>query len=464
MTAPDPRTVADRLRSQFGNAIRIGAACDLSPDICVEIGAGGVLVLGDGVCIRRGTTIQVHRGGAIVIGDNVAIGENAFLSAMVGIRIGHGVGISNLVDLHDHNHRERSHTHVTDAELTPWASGFAGAPIIIEAGALIANKVSLTAGVRVGQNSIVGANSVVTRSVGPNTVVVGAPARPVHTFHGPLATTDDRHILRIGWFGTSIMEHLEGYNAQMVTQADLPEVGSTVTVESWRNRGYVQRLHVALQVAWPHLGFTFDNHGAGGATSRDVLGIVRDSVPFGTHTMDLAFLGCGINDVWRGFQGRTSEAVDADEFVANYREILRLLTTSARRVVCISETPFGWDTDGLDIRAMNRELARYNALAAQASADARAQFLDIWPAFTTTAAQLAAWSPHTRPDATLWSDGVHLSEHGDVLLLQLVEQHLRTTNLIGELTSYEPHERSHARNLYQPLVADAPPHTAQAGE
>lgn len=249
------------------------------------------------------------------------------------------------------------------------------------------------------------------------------------------------------------MEHLEGYNAQMATQANLPAVGSSVTVEAWRNRGYVQRLHLALQAAWPHLGFAFDNHGEGGATSRDILGIVRDTLPAEGRAFDLAFLGCGINDVWRGFQGRAREAVDADEFDANYREMLRLLTAGARRVICISETPFGWDDTGLDIDAMNSELARYNTLAARATADAGAQFLDVWPTFTTTAHALAGWSPATRPDETLWSDGVHLSELGDALLLRLVEQHLRETELITGLTRYDIYERTEARTIYHHLLS-----------
>jgi hypothetical protein len=54
----------------------------------------------------------------------------------------------------------------------------------------------------------------------------------------------------------------------------LPEIGSKITVEGWRRRSYVHRLHLALQVAWPHVTFDFDNRAEGGATSRDICGIV----------------------------------------------------------------------------------------------------------------------------------------------------------------------------------------------
>ena len=310
------KSIVDQLRSKFGATIRVGDGCDLALDTCVEIDEGGFLSIGDRVSIRRGTTIQVHRDATIVIGNDVTVGENTFISAMVGIRIGDGVGISNMVDFHDHNHRERSH--VRTSSLTPWASGFVGAPIIVQAGAVISNKVSVTAGVRIGQNSIVGANSVVTRSLGPNTVAVGVPARPIRTFDSAYAAADDRQLLRVAWFGTSIMEHLEAYNAQMFTQATLPNLGSSVTVEAWRKGGYVQQIYLNLQVGWPSIRFAFDNDGESGATSRmffepsvtqlkiaQVLPIWRSS-------------GCGINDGWREFEGRKTEAVEPDEFSANY--------------------------------------------------------------------------------------------------------------------------------------------------
>jgi acetyltransferase-like isoleucine patch superfamily enzyme/lysophospholipase L1-like esterase len=451
MTATDTDNLQADLRERFGAALTIGEGCDLAPDLIIEIDDDATVSLGDRVSIRRGTTIQAHRGGHVMIGDDVAMGENVFISAMIAIRIGDGVGISNMVDLHDHNHRERSHHNLPVPELAPWASGFAGAPIIVEAGAVLSNKASITAGVRIGQNSILGANSVATRTVPPNTIAAGTPAKPIRSFHGPISTNGDRQTLRFAWFGTSIMEHLEGYNAQMFNQANLPDIGSTVPVEGWRNRGYVDRLRLTLQAAWPHLGFLFDNHGEGGATSRDILQIIRDTIDLDTARADVAFFGCGINDVWRQHQGRTAEAVDPDEYAANYRAALDLLTATARRVVCISETPFGWESE-LDTDLLNADIQRYNAIAATAATDAGAAFIDVWPAFTAAASELGGWSEQTRPTDALWSDGVHLSELGDAVLLALVDQYLSEANVITELTTYQILEREQAQKFYAGLV------------
>jgi lysophospholipase L1-like esterase len=218
----------------------------------------------------------------------------------------------------------------------------------------------------------------------------------------------------------------------MFDQADLPEVGSKVTVESLRRRGYVQRLHLALQVTWPHLNFVFDNRSEGGATSRTILACARHAVSHGFSGTDVAFLSCGINDVWRTFQGQTSEAVGPEEFNANYREIVRLLTDNARQVICMSETPIGWDSTH-DAVKMNAELSKYNAIAAKAASDVGAQFLDVWPAFMAASHWLGALPSQAHRNRTLWSDGVHLSELGDALILQLIERHIQDEKLVTAL-------------------------------
>ncbi|HEX4831725.1 MAG TPA: hypothetical protein VH478_11605, partial [Trebonia sp.] len=56
--------------------------------------------------------------------------------------------------------------------------------------------------------------------------------------------------------------------------------------------------------------------------------------------------------------------------------------------------------------------------------------------------------------AGLWSDGVHLSELGDTMLLHAVEQHLRETRLIDDLTRYELCERSAALARYGHLFTE----------
>ncbi len=450
-TSPD-LTVAERLRAEHGPKLTLGDSCTLPDDLVVEIDPGAHLTIGNRVSIRRGSTIQVHRGATVAIGNNVAIGEHTFLSAMAGIRIGDGAALSNMVDLHDHNHRPRTAANVPTGQLVPWASGFEAAPIIIEPGAILSNKVTITAGARIGANSLLGANAVVSHSIAPDTLATGVPAGARRHFDGAPARREDSRTLAVGFFGTSIMEHLEAYNAQMTTQAGLPEVGSKVTVEGWHQRGWVHRLALSLRTAFPYLTFDVTNHGEGGATSRDIANIVEADRATTATDYDLVFLGCGINDVWRRFQNRMSEAVDPDEYTRHLTTMLQQLSGYSRRIIVVSETPFGPIEDPGTVAEMNAELARYNEAARAAATAHGALFLDVWTPFTAAARQLAPANDGDAP-VSLWSDGVHLTELGDTVLLQQAERILAEHHIVEKLLDYPLLERDAALLTYGPMFA-----------
>jgi len=54
-------------------------------------------------------------------------------------------------------------------------------PVVIERNVWIAAGVTIIGGVRVGENSVVAAGSVVTRDVPPNALVGGNPARVIRS-------------------------------------------------------------------------------------------------------------------------------------------------------------------------------------------------------------------------------------------------------------------------------------------
>ncbi|MEY9846155.1 lysophospholipase L1-like esterase/NTP pyrophosphatase (non-canonical NTP hydrolase) [Streptacidiphilus sp. BW17] len=251
------------------------------------------------------------------------------------------------------------------------------------------------------------------------------------------SASGNQRTLRVGWFGSSIMEHLEACNSQLVNQSGLPPIGTPVTVESWQRRGYVHRVHLSLQASWPHVAFEFDNRARGGATSRDIEQIVCRATETEGAGYDLAFVSCGINDVWRRFQGREAETVNATDFTAHYTAILRRLAACSRIVVCVLETPFGPIADRATVEAMNHELNRFNCIAACAAEAAGALVLDPWQPFVTASQQLTAGPGNDLP-AGLWSDGVHLSDLGDTLLLHQVEKFLADHRTIEQLLT-APH-------------------------
>ncbi|WP_169813282.1 DUF459 domain-containing protein [Nocardia vaccinii] len=449
----DTITPIDRIRDRHGDAVRIGTDCVIANDVDFLMDTDATITLGDRVSIRRGTTLQANAGGHIVIGDDVAIGENVVISAMTHIRIGRGVGISNMVDIHDHNHRARTHDTTTAGEpITPWASGFDAAPIIIEAGAIISNKVSIIAGVTVGQNVLIGANAVVTASVPPNTTAIGTPARVTTRHPGPLDATESRPQLRIAWFGTSLMEHYEAHNPRLSAQADLPAIGDTIEITEWRNRGYVHGLLTTWRARYPWITFTSDNHGEGGATSRDILAIIRTAAQDPQQRWDLAVLGAGINDVWRGYQQRLSEAVAIEEYDANLRAALEILTGRARRVLVVGEPPIGWEPS-ITVPPANADIAAYNQRARRAVDDHGAHFVDVWDEVMFGATCLG-WSPTApaEPPAgaiSMWSDGVHLSEYGDEVLRALIDRYISEHQIVDGLLTADRLPRDLAAQLYR---------------
>lgn len=260
---------------------------------------------------------------------------------------------------------------------------------------------------------------------------------------------EDRRTLTVGFFGTSIMEHLEAFNTQMTTQADLPGIGAKVTVEGWHQRGWVHRLTLSLRAQFPHVSFDVRNHGEGGATSRDITGLVKADRAANNLDYDVVFLGCGINDVWRRFQNRMTEAVDLPEYTTHLNTMLEQLHGYSRQVIVLSETPFGPIEAPDRVATMNAELARYNTAAQRAAAAHGALFLDVWTPFTAVARHL----PVGDETSGVWSDGVHLSELGDTVLLRQAEHLLAEHQLIDRLLDYPFLERNRALTAHGSLFA-----------
>ena len=435
---------AERLKKAYGDRIQIGANCGIDPSVKIELSSDATLHIGDGTNIMRGTTICVLKGGFLSIDQRVNIGENVFIAVMTQVTIGEGAALSNMVDVHDHDHKDRTFAACmgfsTDRDDVN-ASGFDCAPIVLEPFVIVSNKVTITAGVRIGQNTKIGANAVVTRSLPPNCVAAGTPARPLRTFAGPLRPIDNPARLRVGFFGTSIMQHLEAYSPRVFDQMNLPEVGESVEIAEWRTRGYVHALSLRLQARWPHVRFDLRNHGYGGANTRKLLEVIAKRLAADPSPYDLIVFSSGLNDVWRRFQGRHDEAVDIEEYEVNYRKALITLTSSTRRLICLTETPVEETGDA----AMNTELARYNAVAGRVAQESGAPILNVWDPF------LAAVECRRMVGApSLWSDGVHLSEHGDATLLALVGDALCEDDIIERLLTLDAVDRADAKRIYSP--------------
>jgi maltose O-acetyltransferase len=121
------------------------------------------------------------------VGDKCYLGRELFLDLQAEIVIEDRVTISHRVMI-------LTHTDAGDSPLRDQVINTEQAPVIIRCGAYIGANVTVLQGVEIGEESVVGAGALVSRSVPPNSVVAGVPARVINTLEaGQVKTRRSRH-------------------------------------------------------------------------------------------------------------------------------------------------------------------------------------------------------------------------------------------------------------------------------
>jgi acetyltransferase-like isoleucine patch superfamily enzyme len=151
---------------------RVGRRLNLEGAPPLIIGNGRIEV-GDDVHIGSPCTWDVGADAELIIGDRVSLNYRGIVSAAKSVRIGDDTLIAGDVAIFDNsNHpvspaRRLARAAVTASEV---------APVVIGRNVWIGIRCIITRGVTIGDNSVVAAGSVVTKSVPPNTLVAGSPA------------------------------------------------------------------------------------------------------------------------------------------------------------------------------------------------------------------------------------------------------------------------------------------------
>lgn len=136
----------------------------------ISLGKNVVIVAADGYRTNLSTVMHAGGQGRITIGDNVLVMNGVRVSSATEIRIADDCMLANFCYLTDSDWHD-----IHDRTSMPGRTG----PIILERGAWVGDSAIVCKGVRIGENSIVGAGAVVTRDVPSNVVVAGNPARVV---------------------------------------------------------------------------------------------------------------------------------------------------------------------------------------------------------------------------------------------------------------------------------------------
>jgi acetyltransferase-like isoleucine patch superfamily enzyme len=125
--------------------VHIGRRCFLQDAIYIRAGTQGKIVIGDGAALNSFCRIFGH--GTVEIGEDTQIGPGSLITTT------------------DHDYRGELETSFKS--------------VVIGKGVWIGANVTVLPGVDIGDYAVVGAGSVVTRSIPPRAVAVGAPARVI---------------------------------------------------------------------------------------------------------------------------------------------------------------------------------------------------------------------------------------------------------------------------------------------
>lgn len=159
-------------------AIKWGKYLKIGDNVYISaLGQNGI-TFGNNVGIGAYSRIIVstslnNLGKYITIGNNVGIGEFAYLGGAGGLEIGDDCIIGQYLSCHPENHNFSKTNELIRLQ------GTTRKGIKIGSNCWIGSKVTVLDGVTIGDNCVIAAGSVITKSLPPNCVIGGVPAKVI---------------------------------------------------------------------------------------------------------------------------------------------------------------------------------------------------------------------------------------------------------------------------------------------
>jgi maltose O-acetyltransferase len=154
------------------NVLRIGSGSRLGDDVRIEL-RGGSLVIGPGAEVKTRCVLGV--GGVLEMGGTNIVQYGCIISCDEAVTLEQFAGLGEYATVIDSSH-------VLGGIEGDWHHQLRTAPVVIGRNAWICAKATIARGVHVGDDAVVGANSLVVKDVPPAHLASGVPAQVLRPF------------------------------------------------------------------------------------------------------------------------------------------------------------------------------------------------------------------------------------------------------------------------------------------
>jgi acetyltransferase-like isoleucine patch superfamily enzyme len=166
------------LKLRFRARLQTDGICFICPGVHLEIDPRATLRIGRWAWIGHGSKIRVHEG-EVSIGAKTVMGQECTISAYQHVSIGRECIVADRVMLIDFDHG------VIEVDRPIRQQGIYKRDVRVGHNVWIGYGACVLRGVTIGDNTVVGTSSVVTKDVPDNAVVAGAPARVIRMREAP---------------------------------------------------------------------------------------------------------------------------------------------------------------------------------------------------------------------------------------------------------------------------------------
>jgi lipopolysaccharide O-acetyltransferase len=145
-------------------------------------GIKGAKFLTTGINLRIDVIFSENYTPILHIGDNVQINDYVHIAVAKGVYIGDNTLIASKVFISDHNHGNYTGDNQSSPMTPPIERELFSREVKIGSNVWIGEFVSILPGVTIGDGSIIGSMSVVTKDIPKYSIAVGSPAKVIKTY------------------------------------------------------------------------------------------------------------------------------------------------------------------------------------------------------------------------------------------------------------------------------------------